>query len=382
MQLPSWDVMVNPMVKSSFPTGSLHSPTLLLYGLREAWIGLSLLFVLVLLPEVFEATPSEGPDLEDLSRQKAHHRNPGFINPWLLGGQPGSIWRLLQWMLSPNPYAQDKRHPPNFSVIHPQVEEIRSRGDSVTYLGHATFWIHLQGQVILTDPVFGDVWPRFRRHAPFPIPPEKLPSPQVVLISHSHYDHLDKESLRRLGTRPLYLTPLGYRDWFAQILPGARVIELDWFEAFNYQGISFRLLPAQHWTKRAPWDTNRRLWGSWLIQGKDRKIFFSGDSGYFFGFKEYGRKFGPLDAALLPIGAYEPRWFMKDHHMNPEEAVRAFLDLRAKVLIPQQWGVFDLTDEPLDLPPLAFRQAASAAGLSDDRAPLLRHGQTWFFPRN
>jgi len=204
----------------------------------------------------------------------------------------------------------------------------------------------------------------------------------VVLISHSHYDHLDKETLRRLGNTPLFLTPLGYNDWFARVLPGARVIELDWFETFAHQGISFCLLPAQHWTKRTPWDTNRRLWGSWLIQGKERKVFFSGDSGYFFGFMEYGEKFGPLDAALLPIATYEPRWFMKDHHMNPEEAVKAFLDLRAKVLIPQQWGVFDLTDEPLDLPPQAFRQAANAAGLDEDRAPLLHHGQTWFFPKN
>jgi L-ascorbate metabolism protein UlaG (beta-lactamase superfamily) len=323
-----------------------------------------------------------GDDLEDLSRKKAHHRNPGFINPWLPGKQPGSLWRLLQWIFSPNSYAEAKRHPLQITAIHPEVQEILARGDSITCLGHATFWIRLQGTSILTDPVLGDIWPFFRRHTPFPLPPEELPSPGTVLISHSHYDHLDKESLRRLGTTPLYLTPLGYKDWFADVLPRARVIELDWFKAFDHQGISFRLLPAQHWTKRTPWDTNRRLWGSWLIQGKGRRVFFSGDSGYFFGFKEYGRKFGSLDAAILPIGGYEPRWFMEDHHMNPEEAVRAFLDLRAKVMIPQQWGVFDLTNEPLDLPPRAFREAAIAAGLSEDRAPLLHHGQTWFFPRN
>jgi L-ascorbate metabolism protein UlaG (beta-lactamase superfamily) len=323
-----------------------------------------------------------GDDLEGLCRRKAHHVNPGFINPWLPGGQPGSIWRLLQWTLSPNPYAQAKRRPPEFPLVQPRVEEIRKGRDSITYLGHATFWIRLGGQDIFTDPVFGDVWPWYRRHVPSPLPPEKLPIPQMVLISHNHYDHLDRESLHRLGTAPLYLTPLGYKDWFAQTLPGARVIELDWFESLDHRGISFRLLPSQHWTKRTPWDTNRWLWGAWLIQKGEKKVFFSGDSGYFFGFREYGKKFGPLDAAILPIGAYEPRWFMKDHHMSPEEAVKALLDLRARVLIPQQWGVFDLTDEPLDLPPQAYREAARAAGLSEDRAPLLQPGQTWPFPGN
>jgi len=346
--------------------------------LREAWVA-SLLF-LVLLLESPAAAPLEEPDLEDLSRAKAHHRNSGFVNPWPGGNEMASFWKLLRWLLGPNPYALAKRNPPQFPVIQPRMEEIQKQGDSITYLGHATFWFHLQGKDILTDPVLGGVWPFVSRHAPFPVSSGELPRPQVVLISHGHYDHLDKESLRRLGTDPLYLTPLGYQDLFSAILPGSSVKELDWFEEFTYRGISYRFLPAQHWTKRTPFDTNRRLWGSWLIQAGERKIFFCGDSGYFFGFREYGRKFGPMDAAILPIGAYEPRWFMKAHHMNPAEAVRAFLDLRAQVFLPQQWGVFDLTSEPLDLPPSAFREAAAAANISEDRAPLLRHGETWFFP--
>jgi N-acyl-phosphatidylethanolamine-hydrolysing phospholipase D len=321
-------------------------------------------------------------DLEDLSRREAHHANPGFLNPWLPGVQPVSVARLLQWLFSPNPYARAKRRPLAFSVVPPRVEEIQRRGDSVTYLGHASFWIRLAGQNIFTDPVFGDVWPRYRRRLPFPLPPENLPFPEIVLISHNHYDHLDKASLRRLGTVPLYLTPLKHRDWFRRHLPGARVMELDWFESFAEGAISFRLLPSQHWSMRNPWDTNRRLWGAWLIQGGKRSVFFCGDSGYFYGFQEYGRKFGPLDVAILPIGAYEPRWFMKDHHMNPQEAIMAFFDLRAEVMIPQQWGVFDLTDEPLDLPPRAYREASQAAGLPEHRTPLLLPGQTWFFPEN
>ncbi len=346
--------------------------------LREGWIAL--LLFLVLLWEPPATAPLEEPNLEELCRAKAHHQNSRFVNPWPGGNQMPSFWKLLKWILGPNPYAPAKRHLPQLSVARPPVREILTRGDSITYLGHATLWIHLQDKDILTDPVLGGVWPFVSRHVPFPLSPGELPRPQVVLISHGHYDHLDKESLRRLGTDPLYLTPLGYKDVFSAILPGSSVKELDWFEEFTYRSISYRLLPAQHWTKRTPFDTNRRLWGSWLIQAGERKIFFCGDSGYFFGFREYGRKFGPMDAAILPIGAYEPRWFMKAHHMNPEEAVRAFLDLRAQVFLPQQWGVFDLTSEPLDLPPSAFREAAIAAEVGEDRAPLLRHGETWFFP--
>ena len=381
LRLSPGDVIFIFMLKGPFSILLSLLPTSPPNPLREAWIAslLSLLLFLLFL-EPPAAAPLDEPDLEDLSRAKAHHQNSRFINPWPRGNQVASFWKLLKWILGPNPYASAKRHPPQFSVVRPPVREILRQGDSITYLGHATFWIRLQGKDILTDPVFGTTWPLFSRHVPFPLSPGELPNLQVVLISHSHYDHLDKESLRRLGTRPLYLTPLGYKDWFSENLPGSSVRELDWFEEFTHEGTSFCLLPAQHWTKRTPCDTNRRLWGSWLIEGKGRKIFFSGDSGYFCGFREYGTKFGPLDAAILPIGAYEPRWFMKGHHMNPQEAVRAFLDLRAQVFIPQQWGVFDLTSEPLDLPPSAFREAAIAAGLSEDRSPLLRHGETWFFP--
>jgi N-acyl-phosphatidylethanolamine-hydrolysing phospholipase D len=347
-------------------------------GAREAWIAL-FFFLLLSIKSPAEA-PLDEPDLERLSRAKAHHQGSRFVNPWPGGNERASSWKLLKWLLSPNPHAPAKRNPPRFPVIHPRTKEIQDRGDSITYLGHATLWLHLQGMDILTDPVLGGVWPFIPRHAPFPLASEEMPCPHVVLISHDHYDHLDKQSLRHLGTDPLYLTPRGYKDLFSAILPGSTLRELDWFEEFIYRGISYRFLPAQHWTKRTPFDTNRRLWGSWLIQAGGRKIFFCGDSGYFSGFREYGRRFGPMDAAILPIGAYEPRWVMKAHHMNPEEAVRAFLDLRAQVLLPQQWGVFDLTSEPLDLPPSAFREAAAAAHIGKERTPLLRHGETWYFP--
>jgi N-acyl-phosphatidylethanolamine-hydrolysing phospholipase D len=319
-------------------------------------------------------------DLESLSGEKTHHRDGGFFNPWLPEAKAGNIFRLLEWKLGTNPYSETKKKRSVFPVTRPDIDQILRAGDSITYLGHGTLWVRLRQQNIITDPVFGDIVYFIRRHTPFPVTPGELPPMQVVLISHSHYDHLDKSSIQQLGKEPLYLTPIGYRDWFADVVPGARVVELDWFETYTHGGVQYRLLPTQHWTKRTPWDTNRRLWGSWLIESADQKVFFGGDSGYFHGFSEYGNKYGPMDAVLLPIAAYEPGWFMRTYHMDPGEAVRAFLELQGKVLIPQQWGVFDLTDEPMDMPPRDYRRAAEAAGLDKERAPLLPHGGTWFFP--
>jgi N-acyl-phosphatidylethanolamine-hydrolysing phospholipase D len=319
-------------------------------------------------------------DLEALSRQKAHHQKRGYTNPWLNENQPGGFFRFLKWKFASNPFKSEKKSPPRIPQVQSRIEKILNQGDSVTYLGHATFWIRLGNHNILTDPVFYDIGFFINRQSSFPLPPKDLPIPDVVLISHSHYDHLNVESLQLLGSLPLYLTPLGYKDWFKDLIPEARVVELDWFESFTYQETTYRLLPSQHWTKRTLGDTNRRLWGSWLIEGGGKKVFFTGDTGYFLGFKEFGEKFGPMDAALLPIGGYEPRWFMKPYHMNPQEAVQAFLDLKAKVLIPAHWGVFDLTDEPLDLPMRILIKTVKDLKVPGDEIRILPVGGTWYLP--
>ncbi len=300
-------------------------------------------------------------DIESLARAKTHHKNSGFANPWLADEQPGNFLRFLKWRFSANPFKEEKKNRPAFQTVKPDVTRIQEGTDSITYLGHGTLWLRLQNRNILTDPIFGDVTFFIGRFAPFPLEPQDLPSVQVVLISHGHFDHLDSDSIRKLGPAPLYLVPLGYRDWFEKVVPGAKVVELDWFQSHTFEGITYRFLPTQHWTKRTPFDTNRRLWGSWLIEAGNRKVYYAGDSGYFHGFAEYGEIFGPIDAALLPIAAYEPRWFMSRYHMSPDEAVKAFLELRADYFIPQQWGVFDLTDEPMDAPPKDYRQAAEEA---------------------
>ena len=327
-----------------------------------------------------QSSQAERKDFESLAREKAHHKNPRFIDPWLAEEHPGGLFRFLKWRFSTNPSAEEKKNRPSFQVLRPEIKKILEGSDSITYLGHGTLWVRVQGKNILTDPVFGDVTFFLRRFSSFPLPLKDFPPIDVVLISHSHFDHLDSDSIRKLALAPLYLVPLGYRDWFENVLPGAKVVELDWFEAYTQEGITYRFLPTQHWTKRTVFDTNRRLWGSWLIEAGSRKVYYAGDSGYFQGFAEYGKKFGPIDAALLPIAAYEPRWFMSTYHMNPDEAVKAFQDLRADYFIPQQWGVFDLTDEPMDAPPRDYRQASENSGLPERRTPLLLHGETWSFP--
>ena len=348
--------------------------------MRIPWILITAITLLAVVSAGPAPARGQAKDIEALARERAHHANPGFRNPWMTEERAGETLRLLEWKISTNPYRKEKRQRPYFPVTKPDVASILKAEDSVTYLGHATLWLRVNGQNILTDPVFGDILYFIDRYAPFPLQPEELPPVQVVLISHSHYDHLDKDSVRKIGAGPLYLTPMGYRDWFEDVLPGARVIELDWFQKYTIHGVTYRLLPVQHWTKRTPWDTNRRLWGSWLVESANRKIYFAGDSGYFPGFAEYGRKFGPMDAALLPIGAYEPRWFMSVYHLDPDEAVKAYRELRAEVLIPQQWGVFDLTDEPMDMPARDYRKAAQKAGLTEQQAPIVPHGGTYFLP--
>lgn len=352
-------------------------------------------FLSVLFSAVADGLESgKAQDLEEFVRKKLHHGRGGFVNPRCAGTagspqssrksysriQPGFI-RVLKWKLAPNPYADLKKKPPAITVVETCTGEIMSRGDSITYLGHATVWIRLAGCNILTDPVFGDIHPSIRRHTAFPIAVDKLPAFDIVLITHSHYDHLDRRSIRRLGTGPVYITPLGYRDWFKKVVPGAKVMELDWFDGTDCCGVVFRLLPARHWTRRNLVDGNRRLWGSWSVEAGSRRVFYCGDTAYFPGFEEFGRKYGPYDAAILPIALYEPRWFMKPMHMDTGEAIRAFQELRARTLIPQQWGTFDLSNEPLDLPPQVYREAARKAGLSEKEAPLIQHGVTFFFEK-
>ncbi len=258
-------------------------------------------------------------------------------------------------------------------------------GDStaiVTFIGHATFLIQTQAGNILTDPIYSDIagplnlaGPR-RSRAPG-VRFEDLPAISTILLSHNHYDHCDIRTLRMLRKRfdPIVLTPLGNKR-FARKAGLSKVEELDWWDRATTAAWPVTLTPAQHFSARTPFDRNRALWGGFLIEVNGQRIYFAADSGYGDLFKEIGSRLGPFDLALLPIGAYEPRWFMHPIHMNPAEAVQAHLDLGSRQSIGMHFGTFRMTIEGIDAPLAALDEARQANNLTTAQFRTLDFGES------
>lgn len=266
----------------------------------------------------------------------------------------------------------------------------------MTWLGHASALLQLGPVNVLTDPM----WSRRaspvsfagpERWVPPPLELAELPPVDVVLLSHDHYDHLDRDTVRelaRLQPGARWIAPLGVAGLLSRWGAGS-TRELDWWDTAeeDVPGSPLRITctPARHFASRTPFDRARRLWCGWSIESGGRRVFFAGDTGYHPEFSAIGGRLGPFDATLLPIGAYEPRWFMRPVHMSPEEAVQAWRDLtagreeRAGVLVPIHWGTFKLTDEPMQEPPERLRRAWRAS-----RSPgslwVLEHGETRRLP--
>jgi L-ascorbate metabolism protein UlaG (beta-lactamase superfamily) len=251
---------------------------------------------------------------------------------------------------------------------------------AIHWVGHATFALHDGDRLLLTDPHFGPRALVPRRFQPPGLPLAAIPAHAVAVLSHNHYDHLDRFTLARLPKSVAWRVPLGLAR-FVRSFGFEDVEEVDWWRTTACRGFRLTFLPAQHWSRRLSQPDETTLWGSWLVESDGVRAFFAGDSGYFHGFAEFGRRFPGLDVALLPTGAYEPRWFMKPVHMNPDEALAAFRDLGARHLLPMHWGTFDLTDEPLDEADrvLERRLAAEAAGLAE-RVHRLPIGGTFRLP--
>lgn len=241
----------------------------------------------------------------------------------------------------------------------------------LTWLGHASWLVQLDGASLLIDPVFSRrISYLIPRNVPAPLSPAQLPRIDATLVTHGHYDHYDRPSVLAGRAKVILGAGLGKR------LP-LPVRELSWWDVErinDHLRVSF--VPAQHWSRRGLFDTNRSLWGGFVVEGRAATVYHAGDTAWFAGFKEIGARFPRLGAALLPIGAYDPPWFMEKQHLNPEQAVQAYLDLGATKFVAMHWGTFKLTDEPLDEPPQRLRAEWQRRGLSPERLCIPAVGET------
>jgi len=239
--------------------------------------------------------------------------------------------------------------------------------NSLFRLGHSTILLKLNGEFWLTDPVFSKraspvQWAGPARfHAP-PVSIADLPPIKGVILSHNHYDHLDYAAIRELEAKTEhFLAPLGVGDTLVSWgVPAAKVQQLGWWQSAAAGSLKLTATPAQHFSGRTLWDSNKTLWASWVIESGDLKVFFSGDTGYFKGFKEIGERFGPFDLTLMETGAYDPNW--PDIHMQPRETMQAHIDLRGKVMLPIHNGTFDLAMHSWDDPFEQITALAAARG--------------------
>jgi L-ascorbate metabolism protein UlaG (beta-lactamase superfamily) len=310
-----------------------------------------------------------------------------FFNP----GGPGtkSFSSLLKWRWTANPTPWPEATQENLTFPPPPTQSnLDTNEASFTFINHATVMIQTQNFRVLTDPVFSKrvsplSWVGPKRYHPPGIEFKDLPKIDMVWISHSHYDHLDLRSLKKIAKRDnaLFIVPLKM-DRILQNAGIQNIIALDWWEEYlldeNHSAV---LTPTQHWSRRGVFDLNKTLWGSFVLKSHDLRIYFAGDTGHGPFFKEIQNRLGPMDVSLLPIGAYEPRWFMKDAHINPEEAVRAHQELGSQMSIGIHFGTFRLTDEGQDQPVTDLLAALKEAQISPNEFKTPRPGETFLFQK-
>ncbi|ERL96441.1 putative Zn-dependent hydrolase of beta-lactamase fold [Rhodobacteraceae bacterium HIMB11] len=274
-----------------------------------------------------------------------------------------------------------------FPVISSSKAALVDFSENMIWVGQSTILLNHNNLTVLTDPHFGERASPFsflgpKRLTPPPFTVSDLPKIDIVLVSHNHYDHLDKETiveLSKLQPNIKYFVPLGLestlKKWGAQ-----NVVELDWWQSFEYGNVEIQATPVQHWSKRSFFDRNNTLWAGWMMKWDEFSFYFAGDSGYSNDFKETANKLGSPTLAAIPIGAYEPREFMKGAHMDPAEAVKVFSDLDAKYAVGIHWGTFKLTLEPMNEPPRLLKENLERGDHSLQRFRALRHGEIWNAP--
>jgi len=366
------------------------------------------------------ATPTE----DQLFLQPSVHAHGRFTNPWDTWEARG-VALLLKWQMTETDKSgipSDKELDETLPVEKTDKDKLENPSEDqiqATWIGHATVLVQMEGLNVLTDPVFADRCSPFsfmgpKRFRPPPFPLAELPRIDVVVISHNHYDHLSLPDVLKIGNKPLWVVPLGIKSWMNH--NGiTNVVELDWWHEHKLEvgGKQFTLtsVPAQHWSKRTMLDTNLSLWCGWVVASPKLKFYFAGDTGYCTVFEQIGKKCGPFDLAAIPvssffflpsffedlggflnvclfaclpffsflcwqIGAYEPGWFLKPQHVNPEEAVLVHRDVKAKKSLGIHWGTFTLAFEHYLEPPQRLKAALQANGIPEEDFFVTRHGET------
>lgn len=301
---------------------------------------------------------------EDQRSRSSHFRDGKFHNP---AKSAKSFWVFLKMRLKTTYATWPDKVESTYGRIN--SSRVDSQQIHVTHINHATVLIQTQGLNILTDPIYSErcsplSWIGPKRHRDPGIKFEDLPPIDVILISHDHYDHLDLPTIEKLVKRdkPQIFLGLGVGERLPSM---ENVTEMDWWEsAITKNHVRIHFVPVQHFSGRTLTDRNSTLWGGYVVETKTKKIYFGGDTGYADHFKQTKEKFGPIDLALIPIGAYEPRDFMKYAHINPHEAVQAHLDLGSKLSIGVHYGTFQLTAEPIDEPVRALDEALKEKGIA------------------
>lgn len=323
-------------------------------------------------PPALHYRPLNGRSLREIARRREHHGDGRFLNP--LGvDRSGRLLKVLSWKLfHTNTFEEELARQP----VRPVAPSWPAPADlSVTYLKHASLMLQDAGRRLLLDPVFASPFWFMRDFTPLDLERSPLPRPDHVLITHGHYDHLDTDSLERLPRDVHVICPPGYDDIFDQLGLRNRTV-LDWYDSYTDGEREITFLPSNHWTMRNPVvGPNTGLWGSYLVRtAAGPTVYLSGDTAYFDGFDQIGREFD-IDLAVFNVGAYEPRWFMAQSHINPRETVAAFRQLGARRLMIMHWGTFRLGDEPVHFPPRHMQAAMDAAGVGHRLIPW-EHGQT------
>ncbi|BDG03340.1 MBL fold metallo-hydrolase [Anaeromyxobacter oryzae] len=300
-----------------------------------------------------------------------------FVN--LDGSRPQPLGAVLRWAVWDKLTGKRRTSPPAAPVpaVAPDLARLARPPEPgeparVTWLGHASFLVQLDGVSLLLDPaLLPSIFGGLERNVPPGVRIEDLPPIDAVLVSHSHYDHLDLPTIERV--KAPVVAGLGLERWFRDRRISAT--ELGWWGSTKVGPVRITFVPAQHWSRRGLLDTNATLWGGFVVEGSTATLYHSGDTAWFPGFQEIGARF-PIDAALLPIGAYDPAWFMEKQHMSPEQALQAFEDLHARTFVAMHWGTFKLTDEPLDEPPRRLEAERLRRGLAGDRVRVLAVGES------